>query len=217
MENENKLPVYELVLGDEEHDEGVDTISFVEEPAHESNFMFFSKDKEQPKYTFSEDNDKFLVTGAVLIPNQKIYRNVNNEEFEVFFSAETIEQCSNLFFKNSHHDSSNIEHSGISIEGVTVVESWLVEDPKMDKSIALGFSAFPKGSWIATYKVDNKELWSKIKSGEVNGFSIEGYFLPEITKMSVDIDTIGNIERTLKRDLSTDEMYDIIKKMVSEL
>jgi hypothetical protein len=46
----------------------------------------------------------------------------------------------------------------------------------MDKSTALGFDV-PKGTWMVSYKINNKETWQKIKNGELNGFSITGNFI----------------------------------------
>lgn len=206
----NKLPVYELVLGDEEHGEGVHAISFVEEPAFEVDYMFFNKEK-PVEFKFITENDKRICVGPSMIPNQKIYRNTNGTEFEVFFSEDTIIKCQELFFKGNHHQGTNINHTSEIINGAVCVESWISTDKDKDKSVALGYD-LPVGTWFTSWKIDDDVLWNKVKEG--GGFSIEGYFLPEITKMSADIDTIGNIERTLKRDLSTDEMYDIIKKMV---
>ena len=67
---------------------------------------------------------------------------------------------------------------------VTVVESWIVTDPANDKSNALGFKDIPKGSWFVSYKIDNDELWEKVKSGEVRGYSIEGVFSKNIIELS---------------------------------
>jgi hypothetical protein len=33
-------------------------------------------------------------------------------------------------------------------------------------------------------KIENNELWSKIKDGELKGLSIEGYFTDKMEKMS---------------------------------
>jgi hypothetical protein len=80
-----------------------------------------------------------------------------------------------LFAKNSKMDATNLNHSDIAAEGTYIVESWLVNDPQYDKIKTLGLD-FPKGTWVITMKVDNKDLWSKIKQGEYNGFSVEGWF-----------------------------------------
>jgi len=215
MEN-NKLPLYELLINDASNvSEGVESISFVENPAIEEDFMFFSKPEES--YKFAEKEDKYLVTGPAMIPNQKIYRIDGRKEFDVFFSEETIAKCNELFFKNSNIKESNIDHNPTKIDGVTVIESWLVEDPTKDKSTALGFTGFPKGTWMVTYKVDNKDLWSKIKSGEVKGFSIEGYFINKLIEMqTTEIDVVTEIESIIFNDtLSADEQFDMISKIIS--
>ena len=62
--------IFELVIEDENVDE-VFAISLVEEPAIESNFVFFDKEKVQ----FAAINDeKRLLMGPILIPDKKILR-----------------------------------------------------------------------------------------------------------------------------------------------
>ena len=53
----------------------------------------------------------------------------------------------------------------------------------MDKSRLYGYE-LPKGSWMVTMSIQNDELWSKIKAGELKGLSIEGYFTDKMAKMS---------------------------------
>ena len=62
------------------------------------------------------------------------------------------------------------------LNGLVAVESWLVEDPKKDKSAAYGMD-MPKGTWMLSMKVLNDDVWNDyVKTGKVKGFSIEGYF-----------------------------------------
>ena len=166
--------VFELIMNDSETT-GVDAISFVENPAHLEDFMAFSEDVKE--YTFKEvDEDKRIVVGPAMIPNQKIVRkDAKGNKFFVFFSEKTVRDAMEKYFRLSKQTAATVEHEN-KVSGVTVVESWIVEDPKMDKSIALGFSELPKGTWMATYKVDNDELWSDIKEGKMHGFSVEGFF-----------------------------------------
>jgi len=115
-----------------------------------------------------------------LIPNKKIYR-VNEktkEEFEIFFSEATVRQAMELFFKNGNQSKATQEHEK-KIEGMTVVESWLIEDDVHDKSVKYGFS-LPKGTWMISMKVDNDKVWNDVKEGKVKGFSIEGYFADKL-------------------------------------
>jgi hypothetical protein len=73
----------------------------------------------------------------------------------------------------------------MKIEGMSVVESWIIENSKQDKSAIYGFE-LPEGTWMISMKVDNEEVWNKVKSGDIKGFSIEGYFEPSSTKLSSD-------------------------------
>mgnify|MGYP000990730202 CR=1 FL=1 len=38
-----------------------------------------------------------------------------------------------------------------------------------------------------TMKIENDEMWEKIKAGELKGLSIEGYFIDKMEKMSETI------------------------------
>jgi hypothetical protein len=128
----------------------------------------------------------------VLEPNKPIYRNQDGEEFNIVFSEETVKDLSHNFFKQGFQTNSSIEHSG-SIEGVSFVESWIVEDPKIDKSANFGFS-YPKGSWLATMKVDSEEIWQDyVKSGKVLGFSVDAF----VELQEVNLNKHSNMEKTI--------------------
>jgi hypothetical protein len=159
---------------------GIDVISFVEDPAIDIDFMFFNKASIE---NFSAiDNDKRIVVGAAMIPNQKITRlDASDEEYSVYFTEDTIRQCQELFHKRGNTKRTNINHNTNSIaKGVTVIESWIVENPSMDKSKHLGYKDIPRGSWFVSYKVDDNALWEKVKAREVKGFSVEGLFKQEV-------------------------------------
>jgi hypothetical protein len=151
---------------------GVYGISLVEDPAMEGEFIALSKEVKVEFKTV--DKEQRILMGLVLEPNKPIYRNQGGEEFNIVFSEQTIKDLSHNFFKQGFQTNSSIEHSG-SIDGVSFVESWIVEDSKIDKSANFGFS-YPKGSWVATMKVDSEEIWSDyVKTGKVLGFSIDAF------------------------------------------
>ena len=79
--------------------------------------------------------------------------------------------------KNKLIDSINIEHdANRQVDDISLVETWLVEDPEKDKSNLYGYE-LSKGSWFGVYKVNNKEIWDNyVKTGKVKGFSVEGLF-----------------------------------------
>jgi hypothetical protein len=177
------LPTYEIVF-DEEKVDGVFGISLVEDPAIQSNFIALSKQKKIQLSTI--DNEKRILLGAVLVPDLPIYRNQNGMEFNIVFSADTIRKSMENFFKQSYQQNSSLEHDK-EIDGVTFVESWIKEDDVHDKSVAYGINE-PNGTWFATMKVDNEEIWNDyVKTGQVKGFSIDGMFDLEKINLNTDM------------------------------
>ena len=163
---------------------GVFAISLVNAPATEETFIAMAKQEKIVKFAKVDEEQRILM-GLVLQPDQLIYRvDEDGNEFEMFFSAETIKDFSQNFFQSGFQLNSKLEHDE-PIEGVTFVESWLVENPKIDKSAAFGLE-YPKGSWLVSMKVDNDDIWNNyIKTGELKGFSIDGMVeLEEVTLKS---------------------------------
>ena len=141
-----------------------------------SNNAYFSK-----TWSFSDD-DKMIVTGPAMIPQQLIARRDEmGNLFHVYFSKDTIEKIAKKFLADNNSHNTDVNHNGAVVSENTLLESWIVEDPKMDKSTAMGFNV-PKGTWMTSYKINDKETWKKIKAGELNGFSVEGSFLEIVQK-----------------------------------
>jgi hypothetical protein len=163
--------IYELVIEDDKDE--VFAISLVENAAIERDFIFFNKEEIQ----FSSiDEDKRLVIGPILIPDKQIFRvDGDNVPYAVFFSKDTIKRLSENYLKKGYQASSTLEHNK-KIDGVTLVESWIVESRTKDKT-ALYNMNLPIGTWAGTFKIDNDEIWEDyVKTGKVKGFSIEGMF-----------------------------------------
>jgi hypothetical protein len=165
------MKTYEAVFNEKEVD-GVFGISLVNDPAMEGVFVALKK---QAEIKFAEvDAEQRILMGLVLEPNKPVYRNQNGEEFNIVFNEKTVKDLSYGFFKSNSHKNSTVEHNQKGkIEGVTFVESWIVQDSEKDKSANFGFN-YPKGSWLATMKVDNDDIWDNyVKTGKVKGFSID--------------------------------------------
>lgn len=174
------MRIVELILDDDQMAEGISAISIVESPAIESNFIAL---KNHAVQFATVDTDKRILMGPALIPNKPIYRNQDGEEFYVYFSKATIEKASQLYLKNGNQSKATLEHE-ISINGLTLVESWLKIDEDHDKSAAYGLND-PVGTWYVAMKVDNAEIWEEyVKTGKVKGFSIEGFFADKSTVMN---------------------------------
>lgn len=191
------MTVIELIIDPKDEQSGIDAVSVVESPAIEENFVALSKHEVELKEV---DKEKRILMGAALIPNKKIYRvNAKKEEYYIYFSEDTVRQAMELFFKNGNQSNATYEHKD-AVKGMTVVESWLIDDPKSDKSQLYGFN-LPKGTWMISMKVDNDEVWNDVKAGKVKGFSIEGYFADKL-EMSLEQNKRNEIIEQLKNLLN---------------
>ena len=182
-EKKIKKRLVELIIDEESERFGVEAISLVEFPAIEENWVFLNKDNFLSLAKL--DEEKKTLVGAVLIPEKEIprYDQELNEEYIVYFSKETIKQAQELFMSTLRNNNATFEHK-VPIEGLSVVESWIKEDEKYDKSSQFGFENMPLGTWFVKMKVNNDEMWEKVKNKEVRGFSIEGYFTDKLIEAS---------------------------------
>ena len=170
------MKIVELILDEMEELMGIQAISIVENPAIEENFVAL---KSQEVQFAKQDEEKRILLGAALIPNKPIYRQNGEEEFYVYFTKETIRKASELFFQNSNQNESTLEHE-VALNGMSVVESWLVEDDEKDKSRIYGLDV-PVGTWMVSMKVNNDDIWENyVKTKKVLGFSIEGFFVDKV-------------------------------------
>lgn len=170
------MKIIELVINENDKLSGIEAVSVVENPAIQENFVALNKHEVMLKEI---DTEKRLLMGAALIPNKHIYRrNDKNEEYYIYFSEETVRKASELFLMRSNQNNATYEHKD-KLTGLSVVESWIIEDEKHDKSVKYGFD-LPKGTWMISMKVMNDEVWKDVKEGKVKGFSIEGYFADKL-------------------------------------
>ena len=197
----NTTKIVELVIDEDSQELAIDAISLVSAPAIEENWVFFGKEKNNLTLAKVDEEKRMLVSPA-LIPDKQIFRYDPNtdSEYYVYFSKDTVRKASELYLKNNNHHKATEEHSE-RVSGVLTVESWIIEDTKTDKSTLYGFS-LPKGTWMVKMKIENEDLWSKIKSGELKGLSIEGYFTDKMEKMSETNPTDEEIRTALKELLS---------------
>lgn len=167
------LEIIELFIDEENDLNGIEAISIVEHPAIEEDFYAFNK---QGKIELAKvDGEKRILMGAALIPNKKIYRNNGEQEYYIFFSQDTVKQASELFLSKGKQNNSTLEHE-VDIEGLSVVESWIIDDDIQDKSRKYDLR-MPVGTWMVSVKVNNDEIWEEfVKTKRVKGFSIEGFF-----------------------------------------
>ena len=181
-EDMKETKIVELIIQDENQELAIDAISLVTAPAIEQDFVFFGKEKNN--LTFAKvDEEKRMLVSPALIPNKNIFRHNPNtqEDYYVYFSKETVRKAAELYLKHNNHHKATYQHQD-RVSGVLTVESWIKEGD-MDKSKLYGYD-LPDGTWFVKMRIDNDELWSKIKGGELKGLSIEGYFTDRMESMS---------------------------------
>lgn len=164
-----KIQSIELVIKDE--DDGVFAISLVESPAIEENFVALSKEQIEFK---AIDDERRIVVGFALVPNKEIYRKQNGKEFNIYFSKDTVAKSAELYMKNLNLANVTSEHDK-PVKDCCVIESWIVEDAKNDKSNLFNLGA-KGGEWVVMMKLYNDEEYQKAKNGEYKGFSIEALY-----------------------------------------
>ena len=197
--------IVELVIDEDSQELAIDAISLVSAPAIEQDFVFFGKEKNN--LTFAKvDEDKRMLVSPALIPDKQIFRHdpQTQSDYYVYFSKDTVRKASELYLKNNNHHKATHEHNE-RVSGVLTVESWIIDDPKMDKSTLYGFS-LPKGTWMVKMKIENDDLWNKIKDGSLKGLSIEGYFTDKMEKMSETTPTDQEILEALNEIISENQI-----------
>lgn len=192
-----KLDTIELFIDEENIKDGIDAISLVKMPAIEENFVALNQHRIEFK---SIDDDKRIIIGLALVPNKLIYRRNGDYEYNIVFSKETVRKAAELYFKKLKNNNATLEHQE-KTDGVSTIESWIVENPKIDKSALYNLNA-TEGSWVVIMKIDNDEVWKEVKNGTYLGLSVEGYFsdkveMASVTQESKDLELIEKIKQIL--------------------
>lgn len=195
-----EIDLVELFIDENESDNGIQAISFVESPAIEENFIALSKHKVEFK---SIDEEKKIIIGLALVPDKPIYRRKDDYEYNIIFSKETVRKGSELYLKNLRNNNTTLEHQQLT-SGVSIIESWIVEDTEKDKTALYNLNAVV-GAWAVVMKVDNESVWEDVKKKKYLGLSIEGVFSQSKEDMSKDED-----------DISAEELVNELKELMNK-
>jgi len=201
------MRIVELIIDESDEQSGIEAVSLVHSPAIEENFIALNKQEVLLKEV---DKEKRILMGAALVPNKQIYRknDKTNDEYYIYFSADTVRKASELFFKRSNHQNATYEHKQ-NINGTTIVESWIVESTKKDKSAHYGLNV-PEGTWMISMKIDDEQLYKEAKEGTIKGFSIEGYFADKYDMTKEE--TFEDFEK----EIVIDELKELLQKQELE-
>lgn len=197
METYNGKPLLRLTINGDE--DGVNIISLVEFPAVERNFIQLSK---EVKLSLNEEKRELL--GVALIPNLPIYRRDEQGEYYITFNAESIRKIAIDFYKKLNVNMADVEHTHNLENGITYFQSLIID--KGQGICPTAFKDLPDGTWIVGCKVDNDEVWNAVKSGEVKGFSIDGYFHAEPEKQEEKPEEKSTID-------SLDDLFDWLENL----
>lgn len=186
---DRRLPIYTLVLKDGDNEEsGVNYVALVDEPAIERNWFAFKKE-----FKFKADEERKIITGCLMIADLPIYRKSESMgEFYVIFDKSQIELMVQRFMKLGYQSKVNEMHNPeLKVEGVTMFESFIVDSQRGIKA-PTGFENITEGSWFGSYKVENPDVWAKVKDGSFMGFSVEGMFdlVPQKSELESEIISI---------------------------
>lgn len=178
MPTQGRLPVYKLII--DKDAEGMDYMGLVDYPAHGKNWNAFSKQTPFKKVEFKQhfNEDKQIVTGVAIATNLQIYRRrEDGTEYNVFFTKEDTKEIAIALAENGYMNNVNEMHDlNKDIQGMFMYESFFINEDKSNIPEAFKGQNLQPGSWIVSYKVNNKDTWEKIKNQEFYGFSIEGWF-----------------------------------------
>ena len=199
------MNIIELVIDENEELFGIEAISVVENPAIEEDFIAL---KNQDQIRLAEvSKEKRILMGAALIPDKPIYRKSDDNEFYIYFSKDTVAKASQMFLQAGNQGQATMEHATEKLEGMTVVESWIIEDEVHDKSRKYGLD-MPVGTWMVSMKCDNDEVWAKVKENKIRGFSIEGYFADRLSNRPLD----KQVDQLTEEDKLLNEILDVLKE-----
>lgn len=186
------LPVYLLDI-DENGETEVDYIALVDKPAVQLGWKKFSDDK---RLQFEiQDEEERIISGVLMLADKPIYRNDEEGEYYVMFTKDTIKKIAQKFFEKGYQSNVNLMHdSGQRVEGLTMFESFITDEKRGIQPMK-AFEDVPDGSWFGSFKVNNDEVWEKIKSGEFTGYSVEGLFQYKRKEMRENLSEEQILER----------------------
>tara|TARA_R110002012_G_C11510956_1_gene598402 strand:- start:223 stop:831 length:609 start_codon:yes stop_codon:yes gene_type:complete len=197
------MKIVELIIDEDVDESGIDAISIVENPAIEEQFVALNS---QEIKLAEISKEKKILLGALLVPNKPIFRTGDEGDYYIYFSKETVSKASQRYLTLGKQNNSTLEHEH-SLKGLSLVESWIVEDKVHDKSRVYGMDV-PVGTWMGAVKVNNDEIWSEyVSTNKVKGFSIEGFFA----------DKMERPKESIKEDMSQDEkLLNKIKNILTD-
>jgi hypothetical protein len=188
---------------------GVSAIATVNEPAHNSGFHAFNKQKGLvlKKHIIQlaskkgdlkpVEGEQQMLYGAFLIPDIEIPRiDENGKEYSVRFSKEQVKLIAEKWaLRNINTKLNEMHNSELPLEG-GVVQHFIIDSKN---GITSPFKMnFVDGVWAGFIKVLDKNKYDAfIKTGIYTGFSVEGQFYEKVA--SEDSEFMVELEKLLSK------------------
>ena len=129
----------------------VKRLSLVKEPANESHICSAS-------FCSIDGN---TITAVVLSKDQMIYRGGEQERF-FYFNEDSVETTAHKFLEQVQNNNLSLNHEPFLNDNLSLQESWVSE-----------------GVWRVKLSINDEDIMSQIKVGELQGISLEGVFIEE--------------------------------------
>jgi hypothetical protein len=221
-----KLPLYVLDIDENLEDEtSVFAVGLVLQPAIERNWHTFSAEEPTVEHKFTVvDEEKKILGGFLMVAEQPIYRkDEDGTEYYVKFTAESIARIVNKLAKSGKPLSFNLNHDdNLPVKGAYLLSHFII-DSKLGMKTPENFTPAPDGSWFGYVKIEDDAVWEMAKTGEIRGFSVEGYFNDKKVdeadqKEYEDIKNkiINNMEFNKLKKVLGEDLTNQLKKVFSE-
>lgn len=183
---------------------GVKTISIVDKPAIQSEFIAFSE--ATPSFVeLKVEGYKQVLAGLALIPDKDILRSApNGEQYVAYFTSDSIERIRNKFHKQLLTDRVNVDHKQDKYIDAFLIESFIIDSSERLADVqAKGIAGAVMGSWFVAYKVEDEQTFKRVLSGELRGFSVEifvnKFFSAEEPKPTEEAKPVGKSKKYFER------------------
>lgn len=206
MKMEENYTLWEIDF--EAPDSEWDWLAIVDKPAIASKGLYFSEEEAESYFNFSYDDDEMRIFGPIMIPDIYMWRKELNGY--VKFTKEGIKKSLEKFTKTGNNRRINFNHTNQVVDG-HIEEIWKVDRPTGDKSFTSYGKEYPQGSLVGVIKIDDREVWQKVKEDGFYGFSIQGPMKPKLVRFNEEFK-----EDVLDINLLTDEEIMELAKFVSK-
>lgn len=127
------------------------------------------------KFFESESEDLQLVWAEVYVPNVP-------DAHDEFMTREGVRKLAHRFMEKAITGEVDIQHDQNSTRDLVIVESFLAGDDSTE---------YIPGSWVVCCSVRDPHIWSEVKAGNLNGFSMQARVMMEEREIEFDIPAEG--------------------------